>query len=81
MNNQPAELNALKRKHARLEKEYENMTHLYKQAASLRDFNEKEKEIQMRYNQMLRDNIPDDTFLLDIELNILLCSSSAKKRF
>ncbi|MCL1835442.1 MAG: ATP-binding protein [Oscillospiraceae bacterium] len=73
-----SELNALKRKYARLLKENENVTHLYKQAASLRDFNEKEKEVQMRYNQLLRDNSPDEIMLLDTELNILLCTSSVK---
>ena len=73
------ELNALKRKYARLQKENENVTHLYKQAASLRDFNEKEKETQMRYNQLLRDNSPDDILLLDLDLSILLCTSSVKK--
>jgi signal transduction histidine kinase/CheY-like chemotaxis protein/HPt (histidine-containing phosphotransfer) domain-containing protein len=54
--------------------------HLYKQAAALRDYNEKEKEIQMQYNQMLRDYCPDDIFLLDTNLDILLCTSSVKKR-
>ena len=76
-----SELNALKRKFARLQKENENVTHLYKQAAALRDFNEKEKETQMRYNQMLRDNSPDEILLLDTEFNILLCTSSVKKAF
>ena len=75
------ELNALKRKFARLQKENENVTHLYKQAASLRDFNEKEKGIQMRYNQLLRDNSPDEILLLDTDLNILLCTLSVKKAF
>jgi len=75
------ELNALKRKHSRLQKEYENVTHLYKQAAALRDFNEREKETQMRYNQMLRDNSPDDIFLLDTKLNVLLYTSSVKIKF
>ena len=76
-----SELNALKRRFARLQKENDNVTHLYKQAASLRDFNEKEKETQMRYNQLLRDNSPDDILLLDTELNILLCTSSVKNAF
>ena len=74
-----SELNALKRKYTRLEKECVNVTHLYKQAAALRDFNEKEKETQMQYNQMLRDNSPDEIFLLDVEFNILLCTSTAGK--
>lgn len=74
------ELNALKRKYARLQKENENVLHLYKQAASLRDYNEKEKEIQMRYNQMLRDNSPDDILLIDMDMHILLCTSSVKRR-
>jgi len=73
------EYNSLKRKNARLEREYENLMHLYKQAAALRDYNEKEKEIQMQYNQMLRDNSPDDIFLLDMNMDILLCTSSVKK--
>ena len=71
----------MKRKHARLQKEYENVTHLYKQAVALRDYNEKEKEIQMRYNQMLRENSPDDIILLDLHLNVLLFTSSVQKRF
>ena len=74
-----SELNALKRKYTRLEKEFANVTHLYKQAAALRDFNEKEKETQMQYNQMLRDNSPDEIFLLDVDFKILLCTSTAKE--
>ena len=34
------ELNSLKQKHAILQKDYENVMHLYKQAAALRDFSE-----------------------------------------
>lgn len=74
------ENNALKRKITRLQRENENVLHLYKQAAGLRDYNEKEKEIQMRYNQMLRDNSPDSIFLLDMEMNVLLCTSSVKRQ-
>ena len=46
----------------------------------MRDYNEKEKEMQMRYNKLLRDNSPDDILLLDESLNILLCTSSVKRR-
>ena len=74
-------LQALERKYGRLQREYENLTHLYKQAVALRVYNEKEKETQMLYNQMLRDNSPDDIFLLDTETKILLCTSSVKKLF
>ena len=74
------EINALKRKMARLQKEHDNLTQLYKQATALRDYNEREKEIQMRYNQMLRDNSPDDILLMDMDFNILLCTSSVKTR-
>ena len=73
-----SELKSLKRKHAKLQKDYENVTRLYQQAAALRDFNEKEKEIQMRYNLLLRDNIPDHIFLLDMNLSILVCTTSIK---
>ena len=75
-----SELNALKRKHTRLQKDNVNVTYLYKQAASLRDFNEREKEIQIRYNQMLRDSSPDDIFLLDTNLNVLLYTSSVRTK-
>jgi len=81
MDNRQNELNALKRKYARLQKDYDNVAHLYRQAAALRDFNEKEKDIQMRYNQMLRDNSPDDILLLDTKLRVLLYTSQVKVRF
>lgn len=73
--------NALSRKYDRMEREFENLTHLYKQAVALRDFNEEEKETQMRYNQMLRDHCPDELFLLDTSMRILLCTSSVKTYF
>jgi len=75
------ELKALQRKYTRLQKDYSNVAHLYRQAAALRDFNEKEKETQMRYNQMLRDNSPDDIVLLDTKFIVLLYTSTVKKRF
>ncbi len=71
----------LLRKYGRLEREHENLTHLYKQAVALRDYNEREKETQMRYNKMLQDNCPDDMFLLDENQRILLCTSSVRDRF
>jgi len=74
------ELRAFKRKYERLQREYDNLRGLYKQSNALRDYNEKEKEIQMRYNQMLRENSPDDMLLLDVDLNILLCTSSVVKK-
>jgi len=73
------EFNALARKHEKLQKDYENLAQLYKQIEALRDFNEKEKETQMRYNQMLLDNSPDHIFVLDISMHILLCTSSIKE--
>gem|GEM_PF-3735910 len=73
------EYTALKRKNARLQREYDNLMQLYKQAVAMRDYNEKEKKIQMQYNQMLRDNSPDDIFLLDTEMNVLLCTSQVKR--
>jgi len=41
----------------------------------------REYEIQTLYNKTLLDNTPDDILLLDKNLNILLCTSVAKKRF
>jgi len=73
------EYSSLLRKHARLNKSHENMTHLYKQAAALRDFNEKEKETQMRYNEMLLENSPDHIFVMDTSKSILLCTLSIRQ--
>ena len=70
------ELNSLTQKYARLQNDYEGLTLLYNQAVALRDLNEKEKETQIRYNQMLLDNSPDHIFVLDTNMNILLCTSS-----
>ncbi|MCL2545208.1 MAG: ATP-binding protein [Clostridia bacterium] len=72
---------ALQKKYAQLEREHANLKHQHKQAITLRDFNEKEKEAQVRYNQMLLDNSPDDMFLLDADSRILLCTSSVGRRF
>jgi len=65
-----SEFNAAKRKMARLQREYDNLLQMYKQAMALREYNEKEKEIQMQYNQMLRDNSPDDLILMDVDGNV-----------
>ena len=75
------ELSRVSRKYDHLLREYENMVFLYKQATSLRYYNEHEKDRQMLYNQMLRDNCPDDLFLLDDKLKILLCTSKVKEHF
>ena len=75
------EYQSLSRKYKRLEKEYQNLTHLHKQAVMLRDYSEKEKETQMLYNQMLRDNCPDIIFLLNAELKILLSTSAVSDYF
>jgi len=52
---QEKELKMLKRKFARLQKDYDNLAHLYKQAVALRNFTEKEKETQMQNNLLLRE--------------------------
>ena len=75
------EYQTLSRKYKRLEKEYQNLTHLHKQAVMLRDYSEKEKETQMLYNQMLRDNCPDVIFLLNAELKIVLSTSAVSSYF
>lgn len=71
----------LSRKYKRLEREYQNLTHLHKQAVTLRNYSEKERETQILYNQMLRDNCPDVIFLLDAELKIVLCTSAVQNYF
>ena len=68
----------LSRKIKRLEREHQNLLQLYKQSVNLLNYNEKEKEIQMLYNKMLRDNCPDIIFLLDDMSNIVLTTSAVK---
>lgn len=73
------EYQVLSRKHKRLEKEHLNLSQLYNQAVNLLNYNEKEKELQMLYNKMLRDNCPDIIFLLDDMLNIVLITSAVEQ--
>ena len=75
------ELNDLKHKYAKLQKEYEKVLCLCRQAESMLLFHEKEKEKQMRHTQMLCENCPDDIVLLDKNLTVLLCTSSVNIRF
>ncbi len=75
------EYKALLRKYGRLERQYENLIHLYKQASALRDYNEREKETQMRYNSMLLQSSPNDMFLLDADLKVLLFTASVVTHF
>ena len=73
--------NAVKYKYARLQKEYNRMLYLHRQAMAMLKHNEKEKEKQMHHIQMLCENCPDDILLLDKNLTILLCTSSVNVRF
>lgn len=70
------EYQMLSRKYKRLEREHQNLSQLHKQAVNLLNYNEKEKETQMLYNKMLRDNCPDIIFLLDDNQNIVLITSA-----
>ena len=76
-----SENNSLKQKIAVMQRENETLLQLYKQATDLREYNEKEKEMQILYNQMLRTSCPDDILLLDIKMNILVCTSPVNMRF
>ena len=73
------EFNILRRKYARLRREYDNLLQMHSHVTALRNYNEREKEIQMLYNRMLLDSSPNHLFLLNTEKTILLCTSSVMK--
>ncbi|MCL2154804.1 MAG: response regulator [Leptospirales bacterium] len=59
------ENNMLKRRVERMTKEMKNLTALNDRAMILRDFSEREKNLQYEYNILLLENAPDMIFMLD----------------
>ena len=55
----------LSRRVMRMEQEIKNLTSLHDQALRLRDYSEREKQLQYEYNYLLLANAPDMIFILD----------------
>ncbi|MDL2291410.1 response regulator [Desulfovibrio sp. OttesenSCG-928-F20] len=60
-----AENRQLKRRLDRMTKEMHNLVNLHDRALKLRDYSEREKELQYEYNYLLLENAPDMLFILD----------------
>ena len=58
----------------RMTKEMSNLVALHDRAVKLRDYSEREKNIQYEYNMLLLENAPDIIFLLDPEMRYCLGS-------
>ncbi|MDL2321601.1 response regulator [Desulfosarcina sp. OttesenSCG-928-B08] len=63
-----AENRRLNRRLDRMTKEMCNLANLHDHALQLRDYSEREKELQYEYNYLLLENAPDMLFVLDPEM-------------
>ena len=62
----------LQRRIDRMEKEMRNLVNLNDQAMKLRDYSEREKQLQYEYNYLLLQNAPDMIFILDQNMRFRL---------
>ena len=67
-----AENRKLSRRLERMTKEMQNLTQLHSRAQQLRDYSEREKQLQYEYNYLLLENAPDMIFILDPDMNFRL---------
>jgi PAS domain S-box-containing protein len=71
-----AENRALNRRVERMAKETKNLAALHDRAVKLRDYSERERNLQFEYNMLLLENAPDMIFVLDSELCFRLGSKA-----
>lgn len=71
----------LKRRLERLEKEMRNFRNLHDRALALRDYSEREMQLQYEYNYLLLENAPDLLFILNTELHFRLGTKAFFKFF
>jgi len=69
-----AENKALKRRVERMTKETKNLVALHSRAVKLRNYSERERNLQNEYNHLLLENAPDMIFILDSEMRFRLGS-------
>ena len=67
-----AENRKLNRRLERMLKEMHNLSSLQEMALQLRDFSEKEKQLQYEYNYLMLETAPDMLFILDNEMRFRL---------
>jgi len=71
-----AENRALKRRVERMIKETKNLVALHDRAVKLRDFSERERNLQFEYNMLLLESAPDMIFILDSNMRFRLGSKT-----
>ena len=69
-----AENKALSRRVERMTKETKNLAALHDRSVKLRDFSERERNLQFEYNMLLLESAPDMIFLLDSKMRFRLGS-------
>ena len=71
-----AENRQLKRRLERMTKEMHNLVNLHDRALKLRDYSEREKQLQYEYNYLLLENAPDMIFILDPDMRFRLATKA-----
>ena len=71
-----SENRALSRRVERMTKETKNLVALHDRAVKLRDYSERERNLQFEYNVLLLENAPDMIFILDSEMQFRLGSKA-----
>ena len=69
----------LKRQLERMTKEVHNLGNLHVRAMQLRNYSEREKELQHEYNFLLLKNAPDALFIIDTEMRLRLATKAFLK--
>jgi PAS domain S-box-containing protein len=71
-----AENRQLRRRLDRMTKEMHNLVNLHDRAFKLRDYSEREKQLQYEYNYLLLENAPDMIFILDPKMRFRLATKA-----
>ncbi len=71
-----AENRQFKRRLERMTKEMHNLVNLHDHALKLRDYSEREKQLQYEYNYLLLENAPDMIFILDPDMRFRLATKA-----
>ena len=71
-----SENRTLKRRVERMMKETKNLVAIHDRAVKLRDYSERERNLQFEYNMLLLESAPDMIFILDSEMRYRLGSKA-----
>ena len=71
-----SETRRLKHQVDRMGKELRNLGQLHNRAMQLRNYSEREKQLQYEYNYLLLENAPDMLFIMDLEMRFRLATKA-----